>query len=35
MAKASRERALDFADRTRIEALEHQAYDRLLAQAQR
>jgi glycosyltransferase involved in cell wall biosynthesis len=31
MAQASRERALDFADRNRIEALEHEAYDRLLA----
>lgn len=31
MAKASRERALDFADSERIHALEHAAYDRLLA----
>jgi glycosyltransferase involved in cell wall biosynthesis len=35
MARASRERALDFADRARIEALEHEAYDRLLAAAPR
>ncbi len=31
MVKASRERALDFADSGRIHALEHAAYDRLLA----
>jgi glycosyltransferase involved in cell wall biosynthesis len=31
MAKASRERALDFADRDRIEAREHEVYERLLA----
>jgi glycosyltransferase involved in cell wall biosynthesis len=30
VAKASRERALDFADTDRIHALEHAAYDRLL-----
>jgi glycosyltransferase involved in cell wall biosynthesis len=34
MAKTSRERALDFADRDRIEAREHEAYDRLLASAE-
>jgi glycosyltransferase involved in cell wall biosynthesis len=31
VAKASRERALDFADTDRIHALEHATYDRLLA----
>jgi glycosyltransferase involved in cell wall biosynthesis len=31
MRAASRERALEFADRDRIEAREHEAYDRLLA----
>ena len=30
MSAASRERALDFADLDRIQAIEHQAYDRLL-----
>lgn len=30
MAQASRQRALDFADRERIQAREHEAYDRLL-----
>jgi glycosyltransferase involved in cell wall biosynthesis len=33
MSSASRERALDFADLDRIQAIEHQVYDRLLGRA--
>lgn len=35
MARASRDRALDFADRERINAVEHAAYDQLLARSGR
>ncbi len=35
LSRAARERALDFADRRRIQAREHEAYDRLLSKARR
>ncbi|MDQ4086655.1 MAG: glycosyltransferase [Pseudomonadota bacterium] len=35
MSRSSRQRALDFADRERINALEHAAYDELLARSSR